>query len=71
MTEANGRLKLSWAQIAWGIAVIVGVLGSWADLRIGQARMEEKLSAQGERITRLEGQARAWKGVDEAHAAPR
>lgn len=41
MKEDNGRIRVSWAQIIWAIALLVGVLGSWADLRIGQARQDE------------------------------
>ena len=70
----NGRIKLSWAQIAWGVAMIVTILGTWADLRVSMARMEGKLERHAERITALEH--RAERGVfspDEANAgeAPR
>lgn len=32
MTEER-RIQLSWPQIAWGIAMLVAVLGAWFDLR--------------------------------------
>ena len=55
--EANGRIKLSWGQVAWGIAMIVAVLGTWADLRVQMARVEGKLERHAERIAALESRS--------------
>lgn len=64
--EANGRLRLSWGQIAWAIGVLVAILGSWADLRVNIAKIETRLDAQEARVNALE-KAR-W---GDAQAAPR
>lgn len=67
--EANGRIKLSWAQVAWAIATIAAVLGSWYDTRaqIGLVRAELGIRVhQGE-----QEHARMWKAIDDANAAAR
>ena len=33
MTDPNGRLKLTWSQITWAIAVLVALVSAWFDLR--------------------------------------
>ena len=52
--ETNGRIKLSWTQIAWAVGMIVAVLGTWADLRVNMARIEGKLERHSERLAALE-----------------
>ena len=54
LRDGNGRIKLSWAQIAWGVAMIVTILGTWADLRVSIARIEGKLERHAERLALLE-----------------
>lgn len=54
VAEANGRIRLSWAQIAWAIAMIVAVLATWGDLRVSLARVETKMDNQESRISALE-----------------
>lgn len=43
MTEANGRIKLTWPQIAWGISVLLLVVGAWYDLRTKQIELAAKM----------------------------
>lgn len=31
--DTNGRIRLSWAQITWGLSVIIILLASWYDNR--------------------------------------
>lgn len=71
--DDNGRIRLTWGQIAWGIGMMMMIGGAWADLRIGQARMEEKYSertaSNTARISVLENRANEWHAVGEANAA--
>ena len=41
----DGRLKLSWAQIVWGIATLVAIIGAWYDLRFQNRVVAERLAA--------------------------
>lgn len=66
MSEQNGRINLSWQQIAWAIATIVAVLGSWHDTRTQIAMLRQEISLRGE-AAEVERQ-RIWKAIDEAHA---
>ena len=52
--DQNGRIRLSWAQIAWAVAMIIAILGTWADLRVQMARVEGKLERHAERLALLE-----------------
>jgi hypothetical protein len=47
VTNADGKLRLSWAQIAWGISLLAAMLAAWYDLRSQQAVILY-------RVTRLE-----------------
>lgn len=63
----NGRVRLSWAQIAWGIATLATLIGSWYDTR-GQITL---LRAEvGMRVVVDDKEhARMWEAIDEAGAA--
>ncbi len=52
--DQKGRIRLSWAQIAWAVGMIVAILATWGDLRVGMARVETKLDAHAVRIAALE-----------------
>ena len=57
--EANGRIKLSWQQIAWGITMALSLGAAWMDLRI-------QVTKSDERSTRIEGKLdRVQRDVDQ------
>ena len=64
--EENGRVRLSWAQIVWGIAMLIGGLGSWYSLsaKIDLAIQEFHLFVQADR----EDRDRLWQSVQALQA---
>lgn len=54
LSEENGRIRLTWGQIVWAVGVIVAVLGSWADNRVWQAKMDGRMDAIVGRVVALE-----------------
>jgi hypothetical protein len=72
----NGRLKLPWPMVAWGIAMLVGMLAAWGDMRVKMEAHAGKLdSIRSELAIRVAQQdiehVRMWKAIDEAAAAER
>lgn len=53
MSEANGRIRLSFSQIAWAISMLLGVGAAWMDLRIQVTRAEERATRIEEKVDRL------------------
>lgn len=45
MSDPNNRIRLSWAQIAWGIGMFLLVASAWADMRVQLS--EVKSSVEG------------------------
>jgi hypothetical protein len=69
VTDNNGRVKLSWGQIVWGIATLAAVLGSWYDTRNQIALVRAELQIRVE-SAELEN-TRIWDAIRDAYAAPR
>ena len=77
--ETNGRVKLSWAQIVWAIAVLVAIISGWYDLRtqnaLNRQLFEMRANADDREHAALrEEDKRLWGAVNEARAdapAPR
>jgi hypothetical protein len=72
--ETNGRVKLSWAQIAWAIAVLVAIISGWYDLRtqniLNRQLLELRSAADDKEHAALrEEDKRIWSAVGEANAA--
>lgn len=44
-TDENGRIKLTWAQTAWGISFIIAILSAWFDLRTQSAENGRQITA--------------------------
>jgi hypothetical protein len=44
-TDSNGRLKLPWPVFVWGIAMLIGMLVSWADVRVKLEQHTQQLDA--------------------------
>ena len=57
MTESNGRIKLTWQQIVWGISLVALIVGSWADLRSQIIQIRTEKSFLEKRVDRLERKA--------------
>lgn len=54
MSDGNGRLKLTWGQVTWALAVLVAIISAWFDLRY-QVRESNDLGRQAmARIAALE-----------------
>jgi len=41
--ESNGRIKLTWPQIVWGISILIGLVGAWYDVRTKQIELAAKM----------------------------
>jgi hypothetical protein len=54
MIADNGRIRLTWPQIAWGLAVLVAIIGGWYDLRYQVRGMLAVLELHNTRIVALE-----------------
>lgn len=54
MSETNGRIRLTWQQIVWGISLIALIVGSWADLRSQINQIKTENAYLRERLARLE-----------------
>jgi len=57
VTESNGRIKLTWQQIVWGISLVALIVGSWADLRSQIIQIRTEKSFLEKRVDRLERKA--------------
>ena len=44
MTEANNRIKLSWDQVAWGLAILIGMGSAWYDMRSQIAALRSEIA---------------------------
>lgn len=66
MSEVNGRLRVSWAQIVWGIATLSAIIGSWADTRTQIALMRQEIGLRVQQADVEHG--RMWRAIDEAKA---
>ena len=67
MTESNGRIKLSWAQIVWAIATIGAVIGAWADTRSQLSLIHQEIGLRVQQAN--DEHARLWKAIDEAKSS--
>jgi len=54
VSETNGRIRLTWQQIVWGISLIALIVGSWADLRSQINQIKTENAYLRERLARLE-----------------
>ena len=43
--ESNGRIKLSWGQIAWSISLLVALGAAWYDMRESVAGVRTEITA--------------------------
>lgn len=67
--ESNGRIKLSWAQIAWAIATIATVIGAWYDTRTQIALVRQEIGIRQQAADTEH--VRMWRAIDDANAAAR
>ena len=68
MNEVNGRIKLSWTQIVWGIAMLGAIVGSWADVRMQVALLRQEVTMKTAEQEKENG--RIWQAVKDAKAHP-
>lgn len=71
--DTNGRVKLSWAQIVWAIAVLIAIISGWYDLRtqnaLNRQLFEMRANADDREHAALrEEDKRLWGAVNDAHA---
>jgi len=67
--KTNSRIRLSWSQIAWGVATLAAIIGSWADTRSQIALMRQEI---GMRVQQADAEhGRIWKAIDEKKASAR
>lgn len=74
--DANGRIRLSWAQIAWAIATMAAIMGSWADTRSQLALTRQELALRAnaddkEHDSLRQEDQRIWGAVREVQASER
>lgn len=50
----NGKVRVSWGALAWGLTTVTAVLLTYADLRGRQQNLEAQQTETLRRITRLE-----------------
>ena len=62
----NGRVKLSWAQIAWGIATLGAVISAWYDLRSQITGVKSEMFVRVQAAEREHGQI--WEAIHEVQA---
>lgn len=68
MSDDNGRIKLTWPQVVWGISLLAAILGSWYDTRGQVALLRQEA---GLRFQQSDAEhTRMWRAIDEAQAAP-
>ena len=73
MTADNGRIKLTWAQIAWAVATLAAVVGAWADTRAQLALIRQEIALRVIQSEMVHGQFREqdeklWRAVGDALA---
>lgn len=52
--DTNGRIKLSWAQVAWAVGMMLMLGGAWADLRVQLEHVGTIVETNTARITSIE-----------------
>lgn len=53
-SETNGRIRMSWAQIAWSVSMMLMIGGAWADLRVKLEHVGTVVEGNTSRIISIE-----------------
>ena len=62
MSDANGRIKLTWPQLAWGLTLLATVIGSWFSIQARIDRTTAALDGYDRRLERLEARLESARG---------
>jgi hypothetical protein len=46
--DENGRLKLTWAQVVWGITMLLGLAGMWTRMEVRLALIEVAVAGKAQ-----------------------
>ena len=62
MPRRETTIRLTWQQVTWALAVLVGILGAWADLKrdvaVTRTTVELSTAALAGRVEKLEQRKR-------------
>ena len=68
IADPNGRIRLSWAQIVWGITTLAALIGGWYDTRSQLGLIRAEL---GLRVQQADKEhAQMWEAIKDAKASP-
>lgn len=54
LDENNGRMRLSWHQLVWGVSLLLSVSAAWWDLSSHQKTLSVEVGGLSLRIEKLE-----------------
>lgn len=49
--ETNGRIKMTWPQLVWGISMLLMLAGMWTRMEVRMALIEAGLCTKAEKST--------------------
>ena len=67
--DQNGRIKMTWAQFAWGITMLLMIAGMWSRMETRMALLEVAISSKASTAEVSDLRARIFQFVPEAGAS--